>query len=163
MFVITLYDKFRRKKWLGYQDTGNNEGIPVIYNYIPMDWEGYISNIANSSKEHPTYFKTKKDAEDFIQQLKQYDDTYISKISNQYTTLRVESAMDFNFPKCGLECWKCNKKNKYSCKKLSNKYQNICGFIMAKFDNNTVNLNPKRLDAPCEQCINKSCQFYQGH
>lgn len=51
--------------YMAFQDTGDDD---ILYGYYFTDRDTFIMNIgANNTRNHPTLFKTKEKAEEFIQ------------------------------------------------------------------------------------------------
>lgn len=148
MYCIT--SNHYTKKYLAFQDSGT--GNEIQYGYYLTDKETFLKNLANNKKEHPTIFKTTKEANKFIKWF-----ASIRKGFSKYD-LNYEYIDPYIIPKCDMDCWYCNKKNKYTCKHLRHSYQNICGFIMAEFESG-FKPDSKRLDSPCEKCLTKGCLY----
>lgn len=136
------------KKYLAFQNTGDE----VQYGYYLTDKDTFMMNLSNNKKDHPTLFKTAEKAEDFIKWLSSVHGGF------SHSDLDYERVESYMIPKCDMDCWKCNKKNKSKCRHLKNPYQNHCGFIMAKFEDD-FKPDGKRLDAPCEKCLTKGCIY----
>lgn len=140
------------KKYLAFQNTDDEVG----YGYYLTDRETFMMNLSNNKRNHPTLFKTVDAVYKFI-------DEFTSKRKGFCKNNFSYEWVDSNFiPKCDMDCWKCNKKKKYTCKHLRNPYQNHCGFIMAKFEEE-FKPNEKRLDAPCEKCLTKGCPYNMNY
>lgn len=152
MYCIVSYGF--EKKYLAFQNTDDE----VQFGYYLADRDTFIMNLSNNKKDHPTLFKTAEKAEDFIK--------WISSVRCEYRfsyyNLNYEKIDSYSIPKCDMDCWKCNKKNKYRCRHLKNPYQNCCGFIMAKFEDD-FKPDEKRLDAPCERCLTKGCVYNMNY
>lgn len=151
MYCISSNDF--RSRYLAFMDVDDQ----IEFGYFLTDRETFLMNISNHSKKHPTIFKTRKQADDFIKwivSVRGSERTYEFRAGN----LKPEWIDSYLIPKCGMECNKCNKKHKYKCHNLRNPYQNLCGFRMAKFEDG-FKPDEKRLDAPCERCLTKNCMF----
>lgn len=136
------------KRYLAFQNTGDG----IEYGYYLTDKETFIMNLSNNKKDHPILFKTADKAMEFIEKL-----CSVRKCFSE-SELSYELVESYLIPKCDMDCWKCNKRNKYKCRHLKNPYQNHCGFIMAKFGDG-FKPDEKRLDAPCEKCLTKGCIY----
>lgn len=138
------------KKYLAFQDSGT--GNEVQYGYYFTTKETFLKNLANNKKNHPTVFKSTEEAKKFIKWF-----VSVRKEFPRYE-LNYEYIDSYIIPKCDMDCWKCNKKNKYKCRHLRHSYQNICGFIMAEFE---IGFRPDytRLDSPCEKCLTEGCLY----
>lgn len=146
MYCIICYGF--SKQYLAVQNTNRED---LLYGYYLTDKETFIMNLPNNDKNHPTLFRTEKAADDFIKKL-------LNKYYPQFRNLKAEWIDPYLIPKCDMDCLKCNKKNKFNCRHLSNPYQNYCGWLMAKFEDG-FKPDEKRLDAPCEKCLTKGCIF----
>ena len=139
-----------KKQYLAFQNTGEE----IQYGYYPTDKDTFLMNLGNNKKEHPILFKTELEAENFIE--------WLSSVRYRRAFIKSELSYEWidssDIPKCNMECWKCNKKKKHACHHLRNPYQNICAFIMARFDDG-FKPDPVRLDAPCEKCLTKGCVY----
>lgn len=150
MYCIINYG-FCGNQYLTYQDNGDDFLI-LGYKFVNQI-ESFIQSIMYAhTKDHPVLFKTYDDAIDYI--------SFLKNTSKRFSDYDFGvKYIDISIPKCGGECHKCNKgKSKYNCKHLRNPYQNLCGFRMAKFPDG-FSPTKGRLDAPCEKCLNKECNY----
>lgn len=152
MYCITSLDCEFDKKYLAFQNTDDE----IRYGYYLTDKETFMMNLSNNKKEHPTIFKTEEQVVKFIKWLE------LARNGFAFTGLSYEWIDDGVIPTCDMNCQKCNKKKKYSCKHLRNPYQNYCGFHMAKFEDG-FSPDEKRLDAPCEKCLTKGCAYNMNY
>lgn len=152
MYCISSNDFHSR--YLAFQQETDRE---IEYGYFLTDLETFLMNLSNHSQKHPTVFKTEKQAKDMIKRIVSVRGSGIYS-GLTVGNLKPEWIDSYLIPKCGMECGKCNKKNKYKCRNLRNPYQNYCGFCMAKFKEG-FKPDEKRLDAPCEKCLTKGCIY----
>lgn len=151
MYCIIYYG-YGNKRYLAFQDTDTE----TVYGYYLTDKETFVMNLENNKKNHPTLFKSEDMAMQFIKQ-------FVSKRTGfPMSEFSYEYIDSYYIPKCDMDCWKCNKKNKSKCSHLKTPYQNYCGFIMAKFEDG-FKPNKKRLDAPCEKCLTKGCPYNMNY
>lgn len=155
MYCIIQHDEFDyHKSYMIYQNRGGG-----LDDYFFADKETFLLNVCHQDKNYPTLFKTEADADKFMSIMIMNDDIW--GIRAIYMSYEWVDSQEIPYCKnCNMDCWKCNKRNIYHCKKLRNPYQNICGFMMAKFEDGFT--KPEgRLDAPCEQCLTFDCHFNQ--
>lgn len=136
------------KQYIAFQDTGYG----IQNGYFFTGKETFLMNLPNNKADHPTVFKTRDEAVSFIGWLRS------SRHCFSGTEFSLEWIENDMLPKCDMDCFKCNKRNKHRCRNLRNPYQNHCGFIMAKFDDDFVP-DKKRLDAHCEKCLTTGCRY----
>lgn len=151
MYCIIYRSYFGDVKYLSFFNVDEE----IKYGYFLTDKNTFMMNLSNNKKEHPTLFKTAEEAEEFIR--------YLRSVRSSFSCLHLDYArFHESLPTCDMECFKCNKKHKFNCKHLRNPYQNLCGFIMARFDDN---FKPEagRLDAPCDACLTRGCIFNQNY
>ena len=147
MYCIIYNDGFEGDEYLAYQEVDENK----YYGYYLTDRNTFIKNFGNNTKEHRTVFRKRKDAGEVIKIL-------VSERGFNEYYFRIEYISDSELPQCDMNCFCCNKKDKYYCSNLQNSYQNVCGFCMAEF-NSDFSPENGRLDAPCEHCLTKGCRY----
>jgi len=159
--ALVIYNERGKKRYLAYQRTDDFDGNEdILSSYFLTDRDTYMLNLPNHSAEHPTHFKTEKEAYAFIADLRHKGIAKHAAMSiPKYSSFSIEVVF---IPPCDMNCWKCNKKDKYHCKHLVHPYQNICGFKMASLPDNYVK-DEKRIDAPCELCRTIGCRYCMNY
>lgn len=151
MYCIATMDF--NSRYLCFQDTGNG----VEYGYFLADSETLLLNLPNHSKKHPTIFKSKKQADDFIKWIASVRGSELCGYFSERNLFPewMESRL---VPNCGMECQKCNKKNKHKCHNLRNPYQNYCSYCMARFEHGFSPYG-KMPDDVCSECLTEMCAY----
>ena len=120
----------------------------------------FMLNFYNHRPEHPVYFRSYEAARKFLNKAHELEKKYNIHIITHRSARLTD--IDISMPSCNMDCFNCNKKRINHCKNLANEYQNLCGYRMCKLPDD-YEIDPKRLDAPCESCLTIECPYNMNY